>query len=81
MYAVNIEAAPRQLPVGVEEGIGRRGVKEHDGDVPKDDWKGRVMSGSDKRLGVCLYFTAKPCKYTEISWQNTLTCSNFTRHT
>lgn len=78
---MNIEAAPRQLPVGVEEGIGRRGVKEHDGDVPKDDWKGRVMSGSDKHLGVCLYFTAKPCKYTEISWQNTLTCSNFTRHT
>ena len=78
---MNIEAAPRQLPVGVEEGTGRRGVKEHDGDVPKDDWKGRAMSGSDKRLGVCLYFTAKPCKYTEISWQNTLTCSNLTCHT
>ena len=78
---MNIEAAPRQLPVGVEEGIGRRGVKEHDGDVPKDDWKGRAMSGGDQRLGVCLYFTGKPCKYTEISWQNTLTCSNFTCHT
>lgn len=78
---MNIEAAPRQLPVGVEEGTGRRGVKEHDGDVPKDDWKGRAMSGSDKRLGVCLYFTAKPCKCTEISWQNTLTCSNLTCHT
>lgn len=77
---MNIEAAPRQLPVGVEEGTGRR-VKEHDADVPKGDWKGRAMSGSDKRLGVCLYFTGKPCKYTETSWQNILTCSNFTCRT
>ena len=77
---MNVEAASRQLPVGVEEGTGRR-VKEHDADIPKDDWKGRAMSGSDERLGVCLYFTGKPCKYTETSWKNTLTCSNFTCHT
>ena len=23
-------------------------MKDHDGDIPKDDWKGREMSGSDE---------------------------------
>lgn len=25
----------------------------------------------------CLYLTGKPCKLTENSWQNSLTCGNF----